>query len=181
MTEKTLAEEIITIIKKESTNTPPPEQSQVIETHPDNTVTIENNDGTILRYVPLIGTAEKNDTVLLFYLTDDYTQQIAIGINLTHDHPWKIVKTGDLPEKYTLYVNEQTRTAEIVIVYKPTTDKTGTTKTGINVGDYKPLGISIRRSNKTGIDIGVATTGDIYIYGTVPANTNVQGSLLWHY
>ncbi len=95
---------------------------------------------------------------------------------------WKLVSSNNaLPKRYRLYVNPALRLAELIVHYIPTSDNNGTIKTGINVGKYAPLGLSISTSNKAGIDVGVGSTGDVYVYGSVKANTNVQCSIMWHY
>ncbi|WP_458456221.1 hypothetical protein [Methanobrevibacter sp.] len=122
------------------------------------------------------------DTDAIYYKDfSDSSSEIAIKQDIPN-FSWEIISSNSsFPEKYTLYVNHALHLAELVVQYKPSTAISGTTQTGINVGNYAPLGISIRRSNKTGIDIGVATTGDVYVYGAVSANTNVQCSIMWHY
>ena len=134
----------------------------------------------------------EDDITKLEYMTSDdvydksevYTQDEVDGLieNIIPNLAWVVASSSDTaPEKYTLYVNHALHLAELIIVYKPTTAISGTNKLSINVGNYKPLGITIRRTNKTGIDIGVTKTGDVYTYGSIAANTNVQGMIMWHY
>ena len=103
----------------------------------------------------------------------------------TNDIPnfsWKLVSSNNtLPKRYRLYVNPALRLAELIVHYIPTSDNNGTIKTGINVGKYAPLGLSVSTSNKSGIDVGVGSTGDVYLYGSIKANINVQCSIMWHY
>ena len=102
----------------------------------------------------------------------------------SHNHDdWQLLASNsNYPEKYALYVNRGLRLMELNLQYKPSTAISGTTQTGITVpSGYEPLGVTIRRSHKTGVDIGVSTNGSVYMYGSLSANANANGSIMWHY
>lgn len=68
MTEKTLADEIITIVKSVSNNNPPPETVTITKTYEDNYVDIQFEDGGTLNYVPSNAKGSKNDIGVCVYL-----------------------------------------------------------------------------------------------------------------
>ena len=79
MTEKTLTEEIITIVNSVANNNPAPTQCTITRIYEDqNHVDIETTDGT-LTYIPTISNnlAVGNIGVLI-YLDGDYENQIII-------------------------------------------------------------------------------------------------------
>ena len=138
-------------------------------------------DGAIIAILIIFG-------LIFCYLNSIYYRDISdagFEIATKSDIPnfdWEVVASSSVaPEKYTLYVNQALHLAELFVQYKPTTEISGTNQLSINVGNYKPVGITIRRTNKSGIDLGVASTGDVYTYGSISANTNVQGMIMWHY
>ena len=101
----------------------------------------------------------------------------------THTHGWELIREStEFPTKYRLYVNESVHLVELYINHNDPNSYSGTTSIGLNVSaTYVPTGIAVRMSNKENIRVGVSTTGDVYIYGTVAANTQVQASIMWHY
>ena len=79
MTEKTLAEEIITIIRNEANNNPPPEQCTVIGnyTNESDRIDIETSTGK-LTYIKCMFSNTIGHTGILIYPNGDLNNPIAI-------------------------------------------------------------------------------------------------------
>lgn len=118
-----------------------------------------------------------------FYTEAEIDNLLASKANDNHSHGWELIsQSTNYPTKYSFYVNSEISLAELIIQHKDPDAYSGSTSIGLNIGsNYTPYGISVRMSNKDGIRVGVATNGDVYVYGSVSANTNVQASIMWHY
>jgi hypothetical protein len=79
MSEKTLAEEIITIIQDQQNQIPTPTLATIIKTNTNQTVNIKTEKYGILQYVPYYGnTPEPNNTGILIFLNGDPEQHVII-------------------------------------------------------------------------------------------------------
>lgn len=118
-----------------------------------------------------------------FYTENEVDVLLSSKSDNTHSHDWELISQSTTePIKYSFYVNNKINLAELILQYKNPNSYSGSTNIGLNIGSaYKPLGITVRMSNKENIRVGVATNGDVYVYGSVNANTNVQASIMWHY
>ena len=78
MVERTLADEIISIIHSEANNNPLPVKCTIHETYPNGLIDVLLENGTILTYLPVIGSPRVGDTGVLLYLDDEKNNQIII-------------------------------------------------------------------------------------------------------
>ena len=183
MTEKTLAQEILTLVAPEIEKLPQPQYCEVTKTYTDGYVDV----GTPYNYyqhVECFGDNRVGATGVLIFLNAEETSQKAITPYSTKSSSsWEVVgESTTRPTYYSLYVNPLTRLVELFISHLDPESYSGTTDIGLNIGNtYKPKGLVVGMSNKDGIRVGVSNTGDVYVYGSVSANTNVQASVMWHY
>ena len=78
MVERTLADEIISIVHSEANNNPLPLKCTIHETYPNGLIDVMLENGTILTYLPVIGSPRVGDTGVLLYLDDEDNNQIII-------------------------------------------------------------------------------------------------------
>ena len=78
MVERTLADEIISIVHSEANNNPLPVKCTIHETYPNGLIDVLLENGTILTYLPVIGSPRVGDTGVLLYLDDETNNQIII-------------------------------------------------------------------------------------------------------
>ena len=78
MVERTLADEIISIVHSEANNNPLPLKCTIHETYSNGLIDVLLENGTILTYLPVIGSPRVGDTGVLLYLDDEKNNQIII-------------------------------------------------------------------------------------------------------
>src|SRR5574344_2361835 len=78
MVERTLADEIISIVHSEANNTPLPLKCTIHETDSNGLIDVFLENGNILTYLPVIGSPRVGDTGVLLYLDDENNNQIII-------------------------------------------------------------------------------------------------------
>ena len=78
MVERTLADEIISIVHSEANNNPLPVKCTIHETYSNGLIDVLLENGTILTYLPVIGSPRVGDTGVLLYLDDEMNNQIII-------------------------------------------------------------------------------------------------------
>lgn len=78
MVERTLADEIISIVHSEANNNPLPLKCTIHETYSNGLIDVMLENGTILTYLPVIGSPRVGDTGVLLYLDDETNNQIII-------------------------------------------------------------------------------------------------------
>ena len=78
MVERTLADEIISIVHSEANNNPLPLKCTIHETYSNGLIDVLLENGTILTYLPVIGSPRVGDTGVLVYLDDETNNQIII-------------------------------------------------------------------------------------------------------
>ena len=78
MVERTLSDEIISIVHSEANNNPLPVKCTIHETYPNGLIDVLLENGTILTYLPVIGSPRVGDTGVLLYLDDETNNQIII-------------------------------------------------------------------------------------------------------
>ena len=78
MVERTLADEIISIVHSEANNNPLPLKCTIYETYSNGLIDVMLENGTILTYLPVIGSPRVGDTGVLLYLDDETNNQIII-------------------------------------------------------------------------------------------------------
>ena len=78
MVERTLADEIISIVHSEANNNPLPVKCTIHETYSNGLIDVLLENGTILTYLPVIGSPRVGDTGVLLYLDDEDNNQIII-------------------------------------------------------------------------------------------------------
>ena len=78
MVERTLADEIISIVHSEANNNPLPVKCTIHETYSNGLIDVLLENGTILTYLPVIGSPHVGDTGVLLYLDDEKNNQIII-------------------------------------------------------------------------------------------------------
>ena len=78
MVERTLADEIISIVHSEANNNPLPVKCTIHETYSNGLIDVLLENGTILTYLPVIGSPHVGDTGVLLYLDDETNNQIII-------------------------------------------------------------------------------------------------------
>ena len=78
MVERTLADEIISIVHSEANNNPLPLKCTIHETYPNGLIDVLLENGNIITYLPVIGSPRVGDTGVLVYLDDETNNQIII-------------------------------------------------------------------------------------------------------
>ena len=78
MVERTLVDEIISIIHSEANNNPLPVKCTIHETYSNGLIDVLLENGNILTYLPVIGSPRVGDTGVLLYLDDEKNNQIII-------------------------------------------------------------------------------------------------------
>ena len=117
MVERTLVDEIISIIHSEANNNPLPVKCTIHETYSNGLIDVLLENGNIVTYLPVIGSPRVGDTGVLLYLDDEKNNQIiitnggAVGseeINI--DTGWQNVSFMD---GYTNYSNDNLKIRRI--------------------------------------------------------------------
>ena len=111
MVERTLVDEIISIIHSEANNNPLPLKCTIHETYPNGLIDVLLENGTILTYLPVIGSPSVGDTGVLLYLDDEKNNQIIItnGGSIT-DTGWQNVSFS---ADYTNYPDDSLKIRRI--------------------------------------------------------------------
>lgn len=78
MVERTLADEIISIVHSEANNNPLPVKCTIHETYSNGLIDVILENGDIVTYLPVIGSPSVGDTGVLLYLDDETNNQIII-------------------------------------------------------------------------------------------------------
>lgn len=78
MVERTLADEIISIVHSEANNNPLPVKCTIHETYQNGLIDVLLENGDIVTYLPVIGSPRVGDTGVLLYLDDETNNQIII-------------------------------------------------------------------------------------------------------
>lgn len=78
MVERTLADEIISIVHSEANNNPLPVKCTIHETYSNGLIDVLLENGDIVTYLPVIGSPHIGDTGVLLYLDDENNNQIII-------------------------------------------------------------------------------------------------------
>ena len=78
MVERTLADEIISIVHSEANNNPLPVKCTIHETYSNGLIDVLLENGTILIFLLVIGSPRVGDTGVLLYLDDEKNNQIII-------------------------------------------------------------------------------------------------------
>ena len=78
MVERTLADEIISIVHNEANNNPLPVKCTIHETYSNGLIDVLLENGNIVTYLPVIGSPRVGDTGVLLYLDDETNNQIII-------------------------------------------------------------------------------------------------------
>ena len=78
MVERTLADEIISIVHSEANNNPLPVKCTIHETYSNGLIDVLLENGNIITYLPVIGSPRVGDTGVLVYLDDETNNQIII-------------------------------------------------------------------------------------------------------
>ena len=78
MVERTLADEIISIVHSEANNNPLPVKCTIHETYSNGLIDVLLENGDIVTYLPVIGSPRVGDTGVLLYLDDEDNNQIII-------------------------------------------------------------------------------------------------------
>ena len=78
MVERTLADEIISIVHSEANNNPLPVKCTIHETYSNGLIDVLLENGDIVTYLPVIGSPRVGDTGVLLYLDDETNNQIII-------------------------------------------------------------------------------------------------------
>ena len=78
MVERTLADEIISIVHSEANNNPLPLKCTIHETYSNGLIDVLLENGNIVTYLPVIGSPCVGDTGVLLYLDDEDNNQIII-------------------------------------------------------------------------------------------------------
>ena len=78
MVERTLADEIISIVHSEANNNPLPVKCTIHETYSNGLIDVLLENGNIVTYLPVIGSPRVGDTGVLLYLDDEKNNQIII-------------------------------------------------------------------------------------------------------
>lgn len=111
MVERTLVDEIISIIHSEANNNPLPVKCTIHETYSNGLIDVLLENGNILTYLPVIGSPRVGDTGVLLYLDDEKNNQIIItnggGSNSTG---WQNVSFS---ADYTNYPNDSLKIRRI--------------------------------------------------------------------
>ena len=78
MVERTLADEIISIVHNEANNNPLPVKCTIHETYSNGLIDVLLENGNIVTYLPVIGSPSVGDNGVLLYLDDETNNQIII-------------------------------------------------------------------------------------------------------
>ena len=78
MVERTLADEIISIVHSEANNNPLPVKCTIHETYSNGLIDVLLENGNIVTYLPVIGSPRVGDTGVFLYLDDETNNQIII-------------------------------------------------------------------------------------------------------
>ena len=78
MVERTLADEIISIVHSEANNNPLPVKCTIHETYSNGLIDVILENGDIVTYLPVIGSPRVGDTGVLLYIDDEKNNQIII-------------------------------------------------------------------------------------------------------
>lgn len=78
MVERTLADEIISIVHSEANNNPLPVKCTIHETYSNGLIDVLLENGDIVTYLPVIGSPRVGDIGVLLYLDDETNNQIII-------------------------------------------------------------------------------------------------------
>ena len=78
MVERTLADEIISIVHSEANNNPLPVKCTIHETYSNGLIDVILENGDIVTYLPVIGSPRVGDTGVLLYIDDETNNQIII-------------------------------------------------------------------------------------------------------
>lgn len=78
MVERTLVDEIISIVHSEANNNPLPVKCTIHETYSNGLIDVILENGNIVTYLPVIGSPRVGDTGVLLYLDDETNNQIII-------------------------------------------------------------------------------------------------------
>lgn len=78
MVERTLADEIISIVHSEANNNPLPVKCTIHETYSNGLIDVLLENGDVVTYLPVIGSPRVGDTGVLLYLDDETNNQIII-------------------------------------------------------------------------------------------------------
>ena len=78
MVERTLADEIISIVHSEANNNPLPVKCTIHETYSNGLIDVLLENGDIVTYLPVIGSPRVGDTGVLLYIDDETNNQIII-------------------------------------------------------------------------------------------------------
>ena len=117
MVERTLVDEIISIVHSEANNNPLPVKCTIHETYSNGLIDVLLENGNIITYLPVIGSPRVGDTGVLLYLDDEKNNQIIItngGIvgseEINIDTGWQNVSFMD---GYTNYSNDNLKIRRI--------------------------------------------------------------------
>lgn len=116
MVERTLVDEIISIIHSEANNNPLPVKCTIHETYSNGLIDVLLENGTILTYLPVIGSPRVGDTGVLLYLDDEKNNQIiitndgAVGGGGSNSTGWQNVS---FLADYTNYPNDSLKIRRI--------------------------------------------------------------------
>ena len=111
MVERTLADEIISIVHSEANNNPLPVKCTIHETYSNGLIDVLLENGNIVTYLPVIGSPRVGDTGVLLYLDDEKTNQIVITNGESSiDTGWQNVSFSD---GYTNYPGDNLKIRRI--------------------------------------------------------------------
>lgn len=116
MVERTLADEIISIVHSEANNNPLPVKCTIHETYPNGLIDVLLENGNIVTYLPVIGSPRVGDTGVLLYLDDEKNNQIiitnggAVGSGGSNSTGWQNVS---FLADYTNYPNDSLKIRRI--------------------------------------------------------------------
>lgn len=95
MANKTLADEIITLIQSEANNNPAPEHCKIIKSYDDGYADIQlSNTSEIIRYIKTIGDNSVDSEGVICYLNGDISNQIVITDNAQQNEMNTILALG---------------------------------------------------------------------------------------
>lgn len=85
MANKTLSDELLTMIKSETVNNPAPQKCRITKVYEDMHVDVESLQG-LLKYVQVFGTnVKKGDDGILLFLNESYESYVVISMNNSAD------------------------------------------------------------------------------------------------
>src|SRR5574344_1312209 len=99
MVERTLADEIISIVHSEANNNPLPVKCTIHETYSNGLIDVLLENGNIVTYLPVIGSPRVGDTGVLLYLDDEDNNQIIITNGGSSDGGSTSVSWGNIVNK----------------------------------------------------------------------------------